>query len=284
MLRGLLLTHNIEVTERGIQISEWSGDERVMNGLLFFDSMSSPNTHIIHMPLSPLLNDLSAAGILRERPINSPGLLNGTIDQATINSYAQRLDILNSNERESWHMDIGPGSLNIPQMEGERGLTISLINTVPVPDVIAPVHEVLEFKERRKDECRRFLHHIDEIALKASAHNFSELAVRNAIEQLDISIADALKASREAKFPVRLSSSDISFNFISYALTAVGGMAAGLPLSHALLAGIPGSISLSVSAGLKRKQKPISPDPLSYVSRITKEMDGSKNYFYVPPD
>ncbi|WP_433848580.1 DUF6236 family protein [Brucella pseudogrignonensis] len=185
-----------------------------------------------------------------------------------INTIA--MDDLEKKETGEWAIDLSPGSLHAPHplfrdwdTTPDRGILLQLHNVIPVPDKDVPLADILEFKEKRKTELLALRQHLDDLYLQiGNSHDpaFALNSKKNAIEQ---SANDAIKVMKE-KFPFRMSSQAVNFNFLGGAAAAAGAFLAQSNLttilSNFLISGV------TIGAALEWKNRKAVGNPFTYVA------------------
>ena len=165
-----------------------------------------------------------------------------------------------------------------PQGKG-RELLVRLYNCIAIPDVTAPLAEVLKFREKRRDELLSLRNHVEELYLNVISSPDRNLSETITISKLEKSLADHLKAISEERFPIRLSGMDISaeteLSLLAPAVAAAAafqfGLVASILAGAAGLAGqfLPGA-KLKLSYGTIEHN--ISKTPLKYVARARNQL------------
>ncbi|MEN4917871.1 DUF6236 family protein [Achromobacter spanius] len=155
-----------------------------------------------------------------------------------------------------------------------RGLLVSLLNCIPVPDSNVPLAEVLEFKSRRNDQLMEIRHEVESLYLLTLGD--SDLALRAAKERIDSACADAIKVARESRLRFRLSAVKVGFTL---PVGAVIGdlLAKGLlsqpitmPAVDALLVGAAGALACSWDI-VPRAVQPRN-EPYRYIASMHREL------------
>lgn len=197
--------------------------------LLFWDKLAWPQTGVIKIsPPSPELDFLESEGILIKPEANFKGDFNGPGDQVAkqhVSSFI-RLEEVNPG---SWALAEGPKSFHweMSTFDTGRGTLVSLHRSIPVPEMNAPLEEVLRFKEKRSSEMLALRSAMDEFYGRVINSSDPSFAMNSAISQIDAGCTDAIRVAKEESFKIRLS--DLKFNFsMSFAdLMAVSGAAVG---------------------------------------------------------
>jgi hypothetical protein len=181
-----------------------------------------------------------------------------------------------------WSLSQGEKSLYIKNSGGvfaeDNGLSIDLIRAVPTPKADVPLAEILEFKEKRRDELLIFRNHIDQLTEIIQRSNNKSDELNKAIKDIDSSCADLLEVGREWQYPIHISDFKASINLNGFkTATAVGGgwklgepyglAAAG---AVAAIAGAVSALDIKADIGLRAIRRPSS--PFRYVLKAHQEL------------
>ena len=89
---------------------------------------------------------------------------------------------------------------------------MELIRAIPVPAADVPLNEILEFKEKRKDELMIFRAHIDKLVCEIQNSPARTDAFNRIAKEVDVACADLLKVGHEWQWPVHFSNFKATFN------------------------------------------------------------------------
>jgi len=128
---------------------------------------------------------------------------------------------------------------------------VNLYGALQIPDGEVPLENILEFKEKRRDELLALRHHLDDVYQKIISSPDKALAELSEIEKIDRAISDYLRAISEQKFSLTKTSLQANFSFNKATTASIGATAIGLPLTGALLAGAVAGIDIKLGKGLK---------------------------------
>ncbi|MFD1612008.1 DUF6236 family protein [Sphingomonas tabacisoli] len=282
--RGLLFTMPawVDPNVGGILMNSDHFDEtEVRAALLFWDRLEVPRT-----PLNDYINDtihnLAKMGVVQRtsvRLVRGAGVIEG---QCLLQGTETAFDALEARDPGRWAMGVGSNSLKVmgdARMAPDRGALVRLHNVLPVPDGSVPVEQVLEFKQKRRDELLALRHELDKIYQRIDAAPDRALAEAVEGDALDRAATAALKTALEFHLPVRLSDWAIKLNLnIGEAITkaSLAGAASHfvMPELTAIVAGLAGAASfLTVEGGIGLKRRP-SAGPFEYVVHYHKELFG----------
>lgn len=267
---GLIISAPINIDKGAIQASSDLDKGLLRSQLLFWDRLVWPTNRLIHLAGGNDEEFLISCGII-SRPDYT---VSNTSDDIFQRGHVKAFDDLNEKEPGQWAMSLGEGSLNVidDAIVSNRGTLIQLIKAIPVPDKDVPLNDVLEFKEKRRDEMLSLRIALDNIYNRIINSKDSEHALNSALNEIQLCCADAVRVAKETGLPFKLSSWDlnISLDPISLAggaIAAASSLYNGLPFNTALLNGA--SISLATSFRLKKETS--TSQPFRYVTSIHKE-------------
>lgn len=214
---------------------------------LLWDKAAWPDNNIVGIADDPDTSFLREIGFLTRPDVRVE--MNGSMAELFVAAHLKGFQQLEESEPGAWSLAQGATALMIRNgVVIEAGnAQLTLTNAIPVPDKDVPLAEVLEFKERRKDELTLMRQNIDELLVQAGMADNPEDGLREAVALVDNACADAIRVGAEWQFPVRLTNLKTSykvrpFQTLAGALTgAFGGQIAHLSTSQAVLAGLAGA-------------------------------------------
>lgn len=235
---------------------------------LFWDRLGvvyNPNTVKIEHPEFAFLRN---SGVLDIYDVhNVQGELSANV--RAINTIA--MQELEQNDTGNWAIDLSPGSLHAPHplfrawdTTPDRGVLLQLQNVIPVPNKDVPLVDILEFKEKRQSEMLALRHHLDDLYLQIGNSHDPAFALTSKKSALEQSANDAIKVMRERRFPFRMSSQAVSFNFVGGVAAAAGAVLAQSNLttilSNFLISGV------TIGAALEWNKRKSAGNPFTYVA------------------
>lgn len=299
--RGILLSAPIAYDRNRLLIKSSSvNPAELRRATLFWDRLVWPDSQIISLGSNDDEKLLESEGLLaRPRPTryndaanvgNMSALMRITdskditigIEQAK--HFAQQhvdefLD-LERIEPGQWAMSQGEDSFvmkNENFVEG-RGQLVTLSRAIPLPDPNYPLHDLLEFKQRRSDEIVALNYELDKFFSQIANAKDPSFEMSRLLRVLDKQCADMLKAARESKrkfhlgdlsFSLSLDSIESAANRI-VAWEAYGIAATGLPIVGSVLGGTASLISYS--RGIGARNLVTRDSPFRVVSSIHEEL------------
>jgi hypothetical protein len=231
-MRGLVVSVPTKISGDKIEIRGGGLDtQELRSNLLFWDKLDFPSNNFIDFDISGGDEEfLQQVGILQRTRINFSGSGRGSdiFRRCHVAAY-RRLD---QQEPGQWSLAVGENSMSFldNEIEGGRGALVRLYNAVPVPDKDAPLADILDFKEKRRDELLAFRHHLEEVYQKIVNAGDGPLAWNTQVEKLQLAISDHIKASKEAPFRFRLSDISAGLNVLPATSAAIGAYVYDLPL------------------------------------------------------
>lgn len=130
----------------------------------------------------------------------------GDVAQGIAKTQVKAFVDLETREPGLWSLAQGENSLLLrdQMLEPNAGALLELQRAIPIPDKDVPLNEVLEFKERRRDELHRLRTELDGFVAEINQAEDKEAELQKHIATIDAACADTLRVSREWQLPVRL--------------------------------------------------------------------------------
>ena len=228
-------------------------------------------------------NDAAGVGYMSAMMLIT-GSTNITIGIEQAKHFAQQhidefLD-LERGEPGQWTLSQGEGSFvmkNKNFVEG-RGQLVTLSRAIPLPDPNYPLHDLLEFKQKRRDEIVALTHELDKFFSQIANAKDADFEMSRLVRVVDKQCSDMLKAAKESKrkfylgdlsFSLSLDSIESAANRI-IAWEAGGIVATGLPIVGGVLGGAASLVSFS--RGIGARNLVTRESPFRVVSSIHKEL------------
>lgn len=158
-----------------------------------------------------------------------------------------------------------------------RTIEVELYSAVPVPAADVPFEEILEFKQRRRDELLSFRSVMDELYQEVAKAADIPRAKLQAITQLEKAIQDLHNAFGESFGRRLISSLKVELNLPNIATVAAGGAIAassfGLPLAiGAALGAMVAAVKFEFTVIRKGGRIPERLRDYAYLHHIEKEL------------
>ena len=214
--RGLIISTPIQIDTTNYSFSAEGGldPSELRFSLLYWDKLVHPQSNFFRFDGGDDAKFLVSAGVLTQPPYM---FRSGDPISILLNTYMAAFSDMENKEPGVWSLSQGDKSLFInnsaADLINDSGMSLELIRAIPVPAADVPLNEILEFKERRKDELMIFRAHIDQLVLEiqnspARTDEFNRIA-----KEIDAACADLLKVGHEWQFPVHFADFKATFNF-----------------------------------------------------------------------
>lgn len=282
MFRGLVLTCPMNISGTKLEIkTSCLHPEELRYGLLYWDKLVWPTSRAIHIAGGHEEEYLASIGVL-ERPAYT---VMGDVAQGLLNSVLIAHQDLSAKQPRAWALLEGENSISYQRdvVSKPQALSIELLRAIPIPQDDVPLPEILEFKEKRRDELMLLRAELERLESKAKLSNDYAEFIEISKGDIDKACSDVLKVSSEWQFPVVLADKSFEFSFDAEKMVTAYGLASGatfmtgvdtvLPgASHviALTAGVASQFLVSAKPkliGLKRDL-----GPYAYAYRMHKEL------------
>jgi hypothetical protein len=195
-------------SERGLTLEE------LRYFLLYWDKVVIPTTNIIHLQV-PQEDALLTTGVVTRPRVPFSGTFNGEL-MARAQLLAQTAvasDLINNDRSTDWTLHQIGSELIVPDQASieKQLIRVDLTSSLPVPSGEVPFADILEFKERRKDELVQLHQAVDDLYLEILSSPDRSLKskqavskFRQAIESLDSVTAEKWKSTRKFDFSAEL--------------------------------------------------------------------------------
>lgn len=269
-MRGLIVTPQIKILGRqGVEFGGSTDPNLVRFWCLFWDKLAYPQSSFVMNALGSEISYLESQAIFQRHRVQSP---NGDGAQMMIYTRAKTFEELEEASPGCWAVASGIGAWEGPEPEKGRALRFELVNALPVPDKEVPIDDILEFRQRRRDECDALMAHIDECYLSVTVSPDKPLAQHIAFEKVARGAREQLEVTSEAGFAHRLCSLAADFNLVAAGIAATGSFALGASMStivgNSVLAGASVTVSNIIGAANPKK----NPSPFKYFTSYGKEV------------
>lgn len=168
--------------------------------LLYWDKIVIPTTNLVHLTI-PEEEELLSTGIFQRPRVQFSGNFNGEL-MARAQVLAQTKiakDLIDNDRTFDWALHQIGDEIIIPDKETIKKQTIKvdLNNSLPVPGASTPIIDILEFKERRKDELFELHQTIDQFYLEILSSPDSDLKTKASVSKLTKAIENLNTVSAE---------------------------------------------------------------------------------------
>lgn len=181
--------------------------------LLYWDRVVIPANNLVYIGI-PEEDILMETGVISRPKIEFRGSFQGDqVTAAILSCQGIVAKELVQTKTIDWVLhQIGDSLSLLPKFTSQQEtIRVSLMNALPVPDGGVPVHEIMDFKYRRKDELGELHDSIDELYFevlnspdKGLATSQTVSRLQTAIHNLDAASTEKFKKSRKYDFIAEL--------------------------------------------------------------------------------
>jgi len=286
--KGIVISNPVTIEENGSFTSLGGGVNPIelRRATLFWDRINKPSNNVISLgDLSPDEKFLKECGILQELKVQV-GQISGDIGSIYTHLHLAAFAHLERMEPGLWALSEGENSFNLrpnASFSQGRGALVELHRAIPLPTAEVPLSDLLEFKEKRRDEILSLTLELDGLFSKVVNSEDTHFELSRAIAEVDKKYSDVIKAGKDSK--IKFSLSDFSYGFslevssgnllTSGAVGAIMGGTFGLPLVGGIIGAAASTIKFNVGLGgkLSRSDKSaaLALSPYRVVSRLINE-------------
>lgn len=266
-----MISPPIEVGETYINVKSSDLDpQELRSNLLFWDRLDFPELSSVLFKLSLDSEFLLNAGILQRTRVAFSGTAG--IGAIVRDGHLAAFSHLDQREPGRWSIAGGERSISFPSesLAPGRGVLVRLYNALPVPNKDVPLSDILNFREKRRDELLALRTHLEELYQRVINAGDGPLAWGSQLEMLQRAIRDHIKASRESKMALRIATMEAELNLVPIATTAIAAHTQGLPMVPSLITGVAAGIALNVGAALKKREAVAT--PFKYITSYHREV------------
>lgn len=282
--RGLVVSSPVEIRNGSLLAKSGQLDPAELRfALLFWDRIAWPRSRVISFPGNAESEFLEQSSVLIRPAV--PPERSGPLPTVFANSHIAAFLELDAKEPGCWSLSEGDRSFSYEQasnlLVANRGVSVELYRSIPIPSADVPLQDILEFRGRRQPELIALRHEINEYARLIVNSNDQDAVLQAQRERIDQSCADVIRVTTERRLPFTIS----DFKFTTeievgkLALGAVAGLIAaptiGLPLVGAAVGGLAlaavSGLKISADFGLNRAAS--KANPFRYVYSLHEEID-----------
>lgn len=181
-------------TERGITALE------LRYFLLYWDKVVIPTNNLVHVSI-PFEEEFLSTGVVERPRVAFGGTFNGEAI-AKAQSFAQSKiarELIENDKETDWVIHQIGDRFNFENQDisEKQVIRVELVNVLPVPNDDIPISEILEFKERRKDELSHLHSAIDDLYLEILSSSDRELKSKKAVSELSKAVSSLETVSNE---------------------------------------------------------------------------------------
>ncbi|MCD4743028.1 MAG: DUF6236 family protein, partial [Desulfobacteraceae bacterium] len=223
--RGIIITPPFEFDGKMLSTTGPIDDISIRQYLLYWDKIDWPDNNIISFGgETPELLFLKEVGVIDRTRVQFSNF-SGNIGYSLLLMQDAALHIRNKQQPGCWALAQPRSSLFLPSEVSEeaRATEVELYSVIPVPLGTVPLEDILEFKDRRRDELLHFRSAMDELYEEViSAKDILRAKVR-VIERIEQSIHDLHSVFNETWKEKLLSTVKVELNIPNLTTTAVAG-------------------------------------------------------------
>ena len=160
-----------------------------------------------------------------------------------------------------------------------NAVQLELYNCIPVPKEDTPFDDILDFKERRRDELIEFRRVMDDMYDEILSSEYQDLKENRCIEELQNKIIDINRVMDESPIKRVLSSMNVEINISDLAQAVANtftgynlGEKIGFPRVGAAVGLAASAINVTYNASLKAKGAPDNLKDYAYLFYAKKEL------------
>lgn len=280
--RGLVVSNPMRAGPEGLYIenSELDATE-LRRALLYWDAMVWPRNDGMLIGGGDDLSFLVDAGVMfrPEFELEPKEFHSGLAAEYVVKSYLNSLEELERRSPGQWALSSGQHSIMTREeafKEG-RGMLVELTRAIPLPKRDVPFAEILEFKQRRRDELLELRFVLENmyqgwVNSEDQAHQF-----KLAMNRVDAAANKVIRVAHDSPMAFSLSSWKINFSVPVSSLQGIlaftMSQAVGLDLVTSTLAGLgQGALStVSFSRSLGHASMGVDLQAFNYVAALHRE-------------
>lgn len=278
--RGLVISCPIEIQPGGslYMKSATLDPQELRFSLLFWDILDYPQNNFIHISGGPDEEFLQSAGVLQRSQVRfAGGGMGGDIFR---DCHVSAFKSLDAAAPGTWSLATGERSISFLDQELEvgRGVFVKLHRAISIPDHDVALHDILEFRDKRSDELMALRTNLEDIYQRIVNAGDGDLSLDSELKKLDQALVAHLKSSQEWGVKLKWVSFEASLNLIGGVVGTGMGMAAGLSLTEAAIAGFAASTAskggpaITLNLGSALRGSSTTGTPYRYISQFHDEL------------
>ena len=271
--RGLVISSPVSISPTGgMRIKQFDLDAQELRfSLLFWDRLIWP-VGKVHLggEANSDSSVLENCNIITRPHVDAGGF---SLSQSVINMQIAAYQNAENQTPGAWAMAQGERSLMLTGGIGEvgKGALIELSRAIPIPSYDVPINEILELKERRRDELMRFRFHMDALTddIANSADRSEQLNTH--LKEINSACADLMALGKDWQFPMHVSTFKASLNLKPSLVGKVIGawefgskLGAEIATATAAVTGIYHGVKIDTDLGIRSVKRPRSPYRYAY--------------------
>lgn len=182
--RGIVISPPFEPLPSGVKCGGSPEPVDIRKYLLYWDKIDYPTNNIIHIGGNSDIDFLEKYGILKRSIIQLVGsfILDDKIFLATQQAAYEQNE---RDEKGCWSLaQLSNNPLFVNSLQ-KQCLEFELYNCLPVPECDVPLYDILQFKEKRKDELMELREYLDELYLSIIGSEDPNRALNVALDKTE---------------------------------------------------------------------------------------------------
>lgn len=275
--RGIVLS-SFTFDGRNLAVSGGISPVNLRHALLYWDKIDFPNNNIIGTGLSEEMELLAEQGIAKRTMVafdsfaGNPGIAMSIMQAIAFEQNSKA-------EPGRWAVAQTNQALFVPEQYSKelKTIEVELYNSLPVPSEQVTIPEILEFKDRRRDELLAFRIAMDNIYLGVVQSNDIPRSKIVAIQTLESALVDLNRVADESWTSKLLSSLRVEVNVPNLVSNAILGSLAASQFGFSPAAGAAvgaATAALKFDMGVSRGYQGLTPEQrdFAYIFQIGREL------------
>jgi hypothetical protein len=205
-MRGIIVGPKVRKTgPRAIEVVGGVDPVGLRRAALYWDQIARAQSRIFSIGLQPDEVELKSANVLTEHyaPIRQV-----ETEQAIYETPSRVFAVLNAQEAGQWSLAVSSPDQPLPSDLGvqRRVIEVELYQALPVPAADVPIHDILQFRSKRKDELGAFRLSMDALYQKVLASPDGARAMDSAITEVKRSLDNIHRVLDETRMSRAVSS------------------------------------------------------------------------------
>lgn len=272
MKKGIVISPMFEPLPQGLKFGGIdTGDLRKY--LLYWDEIVLAESNIIGTG-SDDFDFLQSTGIGRKEKVMFQGTF--MIDSKIMITSQQVVWAENEKKEPGvWSLAQSSSTPYFTECTNKSVIEFELYDSLPVPQQDVPLNEILEFKEKRKDELMSFRVYLDEVYQSVTKAGYIPSAKSAAITKLQLAIADIDKILNESLIRKTINSLRATFESDFSGIIGTGLAAGAIPNFLPFPPLIAGLTASGIYLGVKTLMAPKACSdnkPFNYIQSIKREI------------
>jgi hypothetical protein len=198
MDRGVIAAPDIiRPLEQGFVMERSISKEELRYYILYWDKVVIPGNNLVYIAVPEEEELIASQAIVRPR-VQFQGTYQGSqVTDAVLGCQTLVAERLVQDKTADWVLhQVGDSLALPPNFASQRDtIRVALANVLPVPDAEIPVHEILKFKQNRKDELTELHDSLDELYFEVLNSPDEGLATKKAVLRFQSAIQNIDKTS-----------------------------------------------------------------------------------------